>query len=94
MDVMFAVNSIHAPGVEKYQHDEDINRALLGEPETELKAADTNGIELLDQKNTEAEGNREPDDEALSDESKIGSPISQAFVLVHDSPGYCYGGSM
>jgi hypothetical protein len=94
MDIMFAVNLIHAPGVEKYQHYEDINRALLGEPKAELEAADTNGIELLDQKNTEAEGNSEPDDEAQSDESKIGTPVSQAFVLVHDCPGYCYGGSM
>jgi hypothetical protein len=33
------------PGIDEDQHEEDVDRPLLGEPETELIAADGDGVE-------------------------------------------------
>ena len=54
MDVMFAINAIHTPGVKENQQYEDIDRSLLREPEAELESAEANGVELLDKKDAEA----------------------------------------
>jgi hypothetical protein len=94
MDIMLAINAIHSPGIEKDQQYEYVDRSLLREPESELKSADTNRVELLDEENTEPVGTHEPNDEAKSDESQVSSPVSQAFILVHERSAYCYGGSM
>ena len=55
MDVILAVNTIHAPCIEEYQQHENVDRPLLGKPEAKLEAADTNRIELLNQQYAEAE---------------------------------------
>jgi hypothetical protein len=94
MDVMFAVDAIHSPGVEKYQQHKDVDRSLLRKPESELKSADSNFVELFDEKNAKTIGTHEPNNEAQTDEPQVGSPVSQAFVLVHECSAYCYGGSM
>ena len=44
MHVMIFVYLVHAPGIEEDQYDKDVDRALLGEPETKLEAAKTNSI--------------------------------------------------
>ena len=94
MHVVFAINVIHTPGVEKYQQDKNVYRALLREPESELEAADTNRIELLDQQNSETERAQKPDGEAARHKPEVRTPIRQAFVLVHEQPRSCYGDSM
>jgi hypothetical protein len=64
MNIELLVDAIHAPGVEEYQRDENVDRTLLGKPETQLKAADADMIKLLDQQNAEAVGTDEPDEKA------------------------------
>jgi hypothetical protein len=94
MDVMFAIDTIHSPGVEKDQQHEDVDRSLLRKPEPELKSADTNCVEFLDEKNAESVGTHEPDEEAQTDEPQVGTPVGEAFILVHARSRYSYGGSM
>jgi len=67
---------------------------LLRKPEPELKSADTNCVEFLDEKNAESVGTHKPDDEAQTDEPQVGAPVSQAIILVHECSAYCQGGSM
>jgi hypothetical protein len=75
MHVMFAVNAIHAPSIEKNQQHEDVYRSLLCEPETELKTANTNRIELLNEQDAESVRAHEPDNEAQGDEPQVGAPV-------------------
>ena len=47
VQVVLAVQRVHAHGVDKHQYDIDVDRALLREPETELEAANLNLVERL-----------------------------------------------
>eukprot|EP00462_Mataza_sp_D1_P001011 CAMPEP_0175092086 /NCGR_PEP_ID=MMETSP0086_2-20121207/2269_1 /TAXON_ID=136419 /ORGANISM="Unknown Unknown, Strain D1" /LENGTH=52 /DNA_ID=CAMNT_0016364913 /DNA_START=53 /DNA_END=211 /DNA_ORIENTATION=+ len=42
---MFFIELVHAPGVKEDQRQKDENRALLGEPEPKIGAADRNAGE-------------------------------------------------
>ena len=64
MNIKLLVDSVHAPGVEEDQRNENVNRTLLGEPETQFEAADANLVQLLDQQYAEAVGTDEPDKKA------------------------------
>ena len=79
MHVEFLIEPIHAPGVKENKNDEDVDRPLLGEPETQLETADANLVELLDQQYTESIRTDEPDREASGDEPEISPPIGQAI---------------
>ena len=75
MYVMIFVYLVHAPGIEEDQYDKDVDRALLGEPETKLEAANTNSIELVNQQYAEHVRTNKPDGKANPDKSKIAPPI-------------------
>ncbi len=83
MDVILAVNTIHAPCIEEYQQYENVDRPLLGEPEAKFEATDADRIELLNQQDPEAERNGKPDTQADRHEAQICPPIGQAFVVDH-----------
>jgi hypothetical protein len=83
MNVMIAINAIHAPGVKENQQHKDVNRALLRKPETKLKPTDSNRIELLDEEYAETERDREPDRETQCDKLEIGAPVRQTIIFVH-----------
>jgi len=60
VDVEFAVESPHAPGIEKNQNDKRVNRTLLSKPEAELIAPKPDGIEWFNKNDAENKGNDEP----------------------------------
>jgi hypothetical protein len=87
MHIELAVEAVHAPGIEKDQCDENVDRSLLGKPEAELEAANADLVELLDKKHAEAVGTNEPDDEADCDEPEVRSPVSQSIIaMYHNTP--------
>jgi hypothetical protein len=77
MHIVFAVNAIHAPCIEKNQQYEDVYRSLLGEPESKLKAADADCVKLLDQQYPENKRAQKPDRKAETHQSEVGAPICQ-----------------
>ncbi len=83
MHVELLVETIHTPGVEEYQCDENVNRALLREPEAELEATDSNLIQFFHKQNAESEGTDEPDEQAHCDQLQIGPPVGLAILSVH-----------
>jgi hypothetical protein len=86
MDIELAIDMVHAPGVEEDQRNEDVDGALLCEPETELEAANADAIQLFDKEYTEAVGAGKPDDEADSDEAQIGAPVRKSVLEMHHNP--------
>ena len=69
MHVELPVDSIHSPGIEENQRHENVDRALLCEPKTELETAYSNLIQLIDKQNAESEGTDEPYEQAKRDQS-------------------------
>jgi len=55
MYIELAIDMVHAPGVEKDQRDEDVDRALLGEPKSELEATNADAVQLFDKEYAKAE---------------------------------------
>jgi len=86
MNVIFLVDVIHSPRVEKDQHDEDVDRALLGKPEAELKPAYPDVIHLLNQQDAESVRTEKPDYKAERDEAQIGTPVAQSVFRMHHIP--------
>jgi hypothetical protein len=83
VNVIFFVDVIHSPRVEKDQRDEDVDRTLLGKPEAELKPADPDVIHGLNQQDAETVRTNKPDDEAECDEAQIGTPVGQSVFRMH-----------
>ena len=81
--VVFPVQAVHQKGIDEDQYDEYVDRALLGEPEAELEATNTNLIELFDEQYAEAVGADEPDGQTKRDEAQVGSPVCEAVVAMH-----------
>ena len=79
---MFLIQLVHPPGVEKDQCQEDQDRALLGEPEAKIGAADGNARQRRAQDDPEPERDQRPDNEADQDETHIGGPIRVAFIVL------------
>jgi hypothetical protein len=67
VNIELPIDAIHTPGIEENQRHENVYRALLREPETQLKAANANLIQWFDQENAESEGTDEPDEQAQRD---------------------------
>src|SRR5690606_714389 len=72
-----------APGIEKDQQDEHVDRALLREPEAELETAEPDAIQLIDQQDAEAVRADEPRHQAGRDESQVGLPVGVALFGAH-----------
>jgi len=85
--IELAVDAIHAPGINEDQHDKYVDRTLLCEPETELKATNTDVVHLLYKEYAEAKGAGEPDCEADRDEPQVGAPVSHTILRMHCAPG-------
>jgi hypothetical protein len=60
VDAVFAVELVHPPGVEEDQRQEDEDRALLGEPEAQIGAADFDARQQRAQQDAEPEETRAP----------------------------------
>jgi len=84
MHIVLVVDVIHSPRVEEDEQDENIDRSLLGKPETQLKPADAYGVELFDEQDAKDVRGDEPHAEANSDEPQIGTPISKAIFFMHE----------
>ena len=76
MHIVFPVQLIHAPGVKEDDANKDVNRPLLGKPETQFEATNVNAIQLIHQQNSESVGTHEPDNHAGRNQPEIGAPIS------------------
>jgi hypothetical protein len=57
------IEFVHDSDVDRNEDHEDVNAALLGEPETELKATDSDLVERLNKEDSAAVGNDEPNSE-------------------------------
>jgi len=91
MDIELAIDMVHAPGIEKDQHNEDIDGALLCEPETELEATNADAIQLFDKEYAEAVRTGKPDDEANEDEPQVGAPVRKSVLEMHHNPQMMFG---
>ena len=79
---MFTIETIHPPGVVEDQNDEAQDRALLGKPEAQSEAEKLDLIERFRENDTEAEGHREPDNEAHGDQAQISAPVAAPGFLI------------
>ena len=61
---MTSVDDGHAPCVEEDQRHEDVDAALLREPEAEANSADLDLVQHVEQQDPESERNAEPDRQA------------------------------
>ena len=84
VDVVLAIEPIHAPRVKEYDADEGEDRSLLGEPESEVYAEKRDLVERPGEQNPEAERHDEPDEETCCDETQVRPPIALlGFTLAH-----------
>ena len=72
---MFTVECGHTAGIEKYQRDKDVDRALLCEEKPELKSTDLDLVQPIEADDSEAEGDEKPDRQTKSDEAQIVLPV-------------------
>jgi len=54
MHVVFAIEAIHAPGVKEDQQHKNVYRSLLRKPKSQLKSADANRVQFIDEQNAES----------------------------------------
>ena len=83
MDVEFSIELVHGEGVHPDQHQEHIDRALLGEPETQFETEELNIIECIHEQDAAAVGHYEPDDEIGEDELEISGPVGTGVFFSH-----------
>ena len=81
MDIEFAVEFVHPAGIEENQRHEDIDGALLCEPETELVAAKPDGVQWLHQDNAEKVGDHEPDHQEGGHKADIRLPVLLSCLI-------------
>ena len=63
LDAVLAGNAIHTDAINEDQHDEDIDRPLLGEPEAERCPSDGKLVEKIAQQDAGAKRHGKPDSE-------------------------------
>ena len=73
---MFAVDPVHAQGIDEDQRHEDVDRPLLREPESEMEAGELDAVESIGKEDSEAVGNDEPHGETGVHKLKGRAPIS------------------
>ena len=72
---MLAIDFVHFPDIEEDETDEDVDRALLGKPKSELESTDSVLVQLIHEKDAATKGNDEPDDEETAHQFQVGAPI-------------------
>ena len=85
MDIIFSIDAVHSPCVIENEDDKNQYRSLLRKPEAELKATESNAVQLVDQKNAEAKTANEPDGQADRHQAQIGTPICHAVLPFHEN---------
>lgn len=60
MHIEFLIEAIHQAHINKNKCHEDVNGALLGKPETQFKASESDTIQPIDEQNPESIGDEEP----------------------------------
>ena len=72
------VETVHLPGIDEDEHDEDVDASLVGDPETEGQAEKGEGIQKFDEEDAATVGHRGPDDKEAKDQAFICAPIGLA----------------
>jgi hypothetical protein len=89
MHVEPTINVAHLLGVIKNQRNEDVDGALVGEPEPERISAETDLVEQVNEQDPRAKGHRKPDDQNLGEQAERGFPVGMtAFVFLHEIPSF------
>ena len=88
--LVVAVDPVHGARIDKDQHDEDIDGALLGEPESQRKAAGVQCVQRLDEDDRQAEGHDGPDDEQRSHDHDDVLDIVSRQTALNFEPGHEY----
>ena len=73
---VLAIESVHEHHVHRDEHEEDVDRALLGEPEAELRLADPDLVQRLDQQDPAPERDGEPHQEQAAQQPEVGAPVA------------------
>ena len=84
---VFAVDAIHPARVDEDQHDENVDRALLREPESQGKPPYVNLIQLFDEEDPQTEGDGEPDREQNRQDAEAGGPVVPFGLSPFAGPG-------
>jgi hypothetical protein len=77
------VKAIHESDVDEDQRDKDVNRSLLGEPESELETGDLYSIELVHEENPATKGRTEPNCEKDRQVAEIPMPVDIESIAAH-----------
>ena len=75
LDAVLAIEASHPQGVAEDQADEDVDRALLREPEAQREAREMEVVQGFDEDDAQTEGDGEPDAQQRADQAKIRSPV-------------------
>ena len=75
LDAELAIQGIHANRVVEDQDQKDVNRSLLGKPESKIGSANGNGAQQRPQDDPEAERDERPDDQANRHQTQISAPV-------------------
>lgn len=76
-DAVFAIDSVHQPGVDEDQHHKDIDGALLCPPKAQLKTVKLDLIELVHGNDAESEGDDKPHRQEAENNPDVGPPIGR-----------------
>lgn len=82
LGAVFLVELVHHSDVDGDENHEDIDAALLGEPEAEFKPANANLVELLNEEDAASVGDDEPDAHEDANAFEVGAPISTGVRLL------------
>tara|TARA_B100000378_G_C17787508_1_gene322592 strand:- start:217 stop:432 length:216 start_codon:yes stop_codon:yes gene_type:complete len=67
---------IHQADVYENENDENVDRALLGEPETKLESSQVKLVQKIFEKDAGSKGNQEPDTQQDEEIFNIFPPVS------------------
>ena len=72
---VFVIQPIHDANVDRNQHYEYVDAALLSKPEAEFESADSNLVQLIHKQDPASIGNDEPDCHKDAYPFQVGAPI-------------------
>src|SRR5690606_21165268 len=85
VNVELTVDVTHLLRVVEDQCDEDVDRSLVGEPETERVVTQRDTVECRGEQNACAGRDQEPDDQDLGQQAQYRSPVRLAVMFHHVS---------
>ena len=75
MEIVLAIEFVHAPNVIPNDANEDVDGALLGHPKSELEASEFDLVECVSEEDAAAEGHEGPDSEKGGKDAQIRFPV-------------------